>query len=337
MDAPKKAAPNCDFVGPLSEVDFSGRPTGLDAADIMGAHSSNPEKQREQELACLANRPPKNDPGGNIMVIMRPGDWAPPDAALTRMRRKAYLAALKRKDNVEINKIGQAAMMSAPPFLMAALTGDAEEVSRLLREEPANARFADESTGQSALTWSSHASIFRLLLDAPEIDVNHADLSGETALFRSCDRNNAARIRLLLEMPGVDVNIVDIWGETALHHAAHRGYLVAVQLLLTSPDIDLTIRSADGNSACDTAIQHGFGQVARHIDPFPRKVVEQGAIAGPTEAGQTCPICLDFECHRLNSSVFFCCGGAICWPCHTDMYGVASRSYGRGPRRVIST
>ena len=203
MDAPKKAAPNCDFVGPLSEVDFSGRPTGLDAADIMGAHSSNPEKQREQELACLANRPPKNDPGGNIMVIMRPGDWAPPDAALTRMRRKAYLAALKRKDNVEINKIGQAAMMSAPPFLMAALTGDAEEVSRLLREEPANARFADESTGQSALTWSSHASIFRLLLDAPEIDVNHADLSGETALFRSCDRNNAARIRLLLEMPGM--------------------------------------------------------------------------------------------------------------------------------------
>ena len=297
-------------------IEARGGPTGLDAADCCLESLKD-----EKELAYREKRPPKRDPNGKVMFAFKPADYAPADAALTRMRRKAYLAALRRYDFVEINNISQSAMSSAQPFLMAALLGDASAVDRMLREEPSNARLVDESTGQSALTWTAHANVFRLLLDAPEIEVNHADLSGETALHRSCNLGNTARLKLLLAMPNIDVNRVDMWGNTALRAAAVRGHLSIVRHLLTVPDIDLSIRNDRGYSACDDAVRQGFPKIAREIDPLPPSSIDEiSRLPGKAEAGQTCPICIDFQCRRWNSGHLLCCGAMICFACRDKLY-----------------
>ena len=46
----------------------------------------------------------------------------------------------------------------------------------------------------------------RLLLDAPDIEVNAADEDGWTALNRAAQRGHAAIVSALLAMPGIDVN-----------------------------------------------------------------------------------------------------------------------------------
>ncbi len=55
------------------------------------------------------------------------------------------------------------------------------------------------------------------LLEYPEINVNHKNNGGLTALHFACSNSRCIDvIKALLEYPNIDINAVDIWGQTAL-------------------------------------------------------------------------------------------------------------------------
>ena len=105
----------------------------------------------------------------------------------------------------------------------------------------------------------------RLLLDAPDIEVNAADEDGWTALNRAAQRGHAAIVSALLAMPGIDVNAATLienlagsrehGGWTPLMSAASHGHAHVVSLLRAVEGVDLDATNADGSSALLLAAQ----------------------------------------------------------------------------------
>jgi len=110
-----------------------------------------------------------------------------------------------------------------------------------------------------------HQSVVRLLLDAPDIEVNAADEDGWTALNRAAQRGHVAIVSALLAMPGIDVNAATLiensagsrehGGWTPLMSAASHGHAHVASLLRAVEGVDLDATNADGSSALLLAAQ----------------------------------------------------------------------------------
>merc|ERR1712185_262039 len=116
---------------------------------------------------------------------------------------------MKHADGDEAQRIEDAAMERAPPFLQAAALGDVAKTRRLLLEDPDNARLVEEVTGLTALMMAAargDEEMMRLLLDAPGTAVNQADAFGRAALILASAQGHEACVKLLLAAPEIDVN-----------------------------------------------------------------------------------------------------------------------------------
>ena len=84
----------------------------------------------------------------------------------------------------------------------------------------------------------------RLLLEAPDIDINNLSSSFDeykikrTPLGKAVENGHLNVVQLLLAAPGIDVNKADIDGRTPLHNASTNSP-ETVKLLLTAPEIDV--------------------------------------------------------------------------------------------------
>ena len=70
------------------------------------------------------------------------------------------------------------------------------------------------------------------MLDDPDTDVNEADSTGETPLYKACQAGELQIMTLLLNQTRIDISRRSNNGQTPLHIASKLGNVEAAQLLL---------------------------------------------------------------------------------------------------------
>jgi len=163
---------------------------------------------REVHVAAVARGDGDAEAGADAMVSEEETPAAPQRAARENYVA-AWLKACATGDVDERDGLFRSAMASAPALVKAAREGDLSEFCRLLEAEPASAHQAEEVTGVTPLMAAldredkvdDRTEMVRLLLAAPEIDVNRADAVGRTALMYSCSTSNVESTKLLLAVP----------------------------------------------------------------------------------------------------------------------------------------
>ncbi|KAF6763501.1 ankyrin repeat-containing domain protein [Ephemerocybe angulata] len=103
----------------------------------------------------------------------------------------------------------------------------------------------------------------RLLLAAPEINVNAPDTCQRTPLIFAAEKGHEAVVKLLLAAPGIDVNAADNNGRTPLSFAAGNGHEAVVKLLLASPEIDVNAPDTNGRTPLSFAAGNGHEAVVK--------------------------------------------------------------------------
>ena len=95
--------------------------------------------------------------------------------------------------------------------------------------------------------------------------VNAKNKSNRTPLFNAVHTSNASIIKYLIEK-GADVNVVDNSGDTPLLYAVSFNRVDSVGILLGA-GADKTFKNAKGKNAYELALEKGFNDIAKLIDP----------------------------------------------------------------------
>lgn len=100
--------------------------------------------------------------------------------------------------------------VSGTPSIKLAQNGNNDLLRKYLKEHPEEINSVDFSGDNlvSVACWHGHFDTVTMLLDEFDLNVNHANLQGVTALHRCCGQNNSA-IALLLIHKGADPYIKD--------------------------------------------------------------------------------------------------------------------------------
>ena len=100
--------------------------------------------------------------------------------------------------------------------------------------------------------------LVRYLLSAPNINVNQKSNNNHTVLH-FCKQ--VSMFKLLLERKELDVNIQNVCGETVLHIACLRGNEEIIVELLKDERVDMSIRDNSGKTAKDKALKIGIVKI----------------------------------------------------------------------------
>lgn len=114
-----------------------------------------------------------------------------------------------------------------------------------------NARFMRES-------WHPNR-ILDALLSRPDLDLNHRDKDGRTALWHAVKGEDVRTVDLLLQRSGIEVNVVDNFGYSALACAAQSGHLAIATALLGHLQIDVNAQSKGEMPPLCAACRAGHG------------------------------------------------------------------------------
>lgn len=134
-------------------------------------------------------------------------------------------------------------------LLVAAMTGDADTVSKLLQSgvKP-DVTDIDGGTALQWASWYGHADVVRRLL-AHGANVEARDKNGRRAIHEACEKGNLTVIILLIAADA-DIEAKDGFGFTALHRAAlSHDAGVAHMLLDHEADITAELTPKDPNKA----------------------------------------------------------------------------------------
>ncbi len=155
-------------------------------------------------------------------------------------------------------------MRRVQEFLNAARTGDQETFLNILNDNSININpnHADER-GNTALilaTGTGQAAIVNMLLADERIDPNHANEQGFTALIWAAFHGHIDIVRALLADRCVEPGYANHRGETALMWAARRSHRNILCALLADERVDPNHANERGNTALIWAA--GMGQAA---------------------------------------------------------------------------
>lgn len=82
---------------------------------------------------------------------------------------------------------------------------------------------------------------FLTVMEEEDVNVNHQDENGKTALIRASQRGDLHVVKLLLQDEEIDVSICDKNKSTALMHAKREGHMKIVELLQTAQSLQVTM------------------------------------------------------------------------------------------------
>ncbi|GLX69722.1 hypothetical protein MU1_40680 [Paenibacillus glycanilyticus] len=129
--------------------------------------------------------------------------------------------------------------MRNTPFLYAGAEGYLD-ILRLTIKAGANTRITNRYGGVAIIPASEHGyvEVVRELLEQTDIDVNHVNNLGWTALLEAIILNNGNKrqvetVQLLIEH-GADVNLADGDGVSPLRHARTKGFKEIEKVLLAA-------------------------------------------------------------------------------------------------------
>ena len=129
------------------------------------------------------------------------------------------------------------------PLILATTRGYVDIVKLLLRSKCRVDLYND--TGRTALIEAAernHCDVLQLLLHCglPNIDVNHQDVDGDSALIVACSNNNIKIVQYLITIPECNLTLTNRWGRSALHEASAvwKGSAEVVDLLLLAGKTD---------------------------------------------------------------------------------------------------
>ncbi|MEC8383521.1 MAG: ankyrin repeat domain-containing protein [Pseudomonadota bacterium] len=159
-------------------------------------------------------------------------------------------------------------------FLNAAKTGDQETFIRILNDQSINIdpNHVDKQ-GVTALIWAAvwgQINIVRILLADTRVDPNRADKVGNTALIAAICWSRGNIVRVLLDDARVDPNQADEDCRTALMEAARRGRSNIVCALLADERVDPNQADEDCRTALMEAARRGCSNIVRALIDDPR-------------------------------------------------------------------
>jgi uncharacterized protein len=206
------------------------------------AHMPDVQPTLEAELLAAVER---CDVQG-VVALIRAG--ADVNAADTRGRTAVTIAAFSRRAEVVRELVDAGADVDrqdeegSNALLSTGVTGDVEVLREVLRGRP-DLTLRNRYGGIALIPACErgHVALVRELLETTEIDVNHVNDLGWTALLEAVmlgdgGADHVEIVRLLLA-GGADRAIADKDGVTALEHARSRGYTEMVDLLAAPPGV----------------------------------------------------------------------------------------------------
>lgn len=107
---------------------------------------------------------------------------------------------------------------------------------------------------------SGNADIIEYLMQFDNVDFNHKDCEGGTALYNACRFNHTKVVQLLLSNRKVDVNAKCKNDYTPLHIAAERDALESINLLFTRRDLDVNAKDIYGKTPLHIATENQHPQ-----------------------------------------------------------------------------
>lgn len=193
----------------------------------------------ETHAAQLLAAAERGDVHGVVALIQAGADVGVRDP---RNRTAVTIAAFSGHAEVVTELIAAGADVDAQDderynaVLSTGVTGDVEVLRAVLRGNP-DLKLRNKHGGIAIIPAAErgHVALVRELLDTTDIDVDHVNDLGWTALLEAVMLGDGGAahveiVRLLLES-GADRSIADPEGRTALDHARERGHVEMVALL----------------------------------------------------------------------------------------------------------
>lgn len=170
-----------------------------------------------------------------------------------------------------------------PPFILAAARGKLGLLNEILSASTIDVDMADEKYGSSALMFAAqegHLDVVARLLNAGS-DLNWRNQAGLTPLAVAACSGYTEVLALLLKAPDIDLNLADINGRTPLSHAAESDHADIVKQLIAA-DAKVDVADMNGNTALMKAAHRGFVRPVQALLQHPRIRIDQRGEHGAT-------------------------------------------------------
>ncbi|KAJ5096594.1 hypothetical protein N7456_007315 [Penicillium angulare] len=132
---------------------------------------------------------------------------------------------------------------------VALLQKNKKIMTQILQTGDPNARDQHNQTPILLATTWGDIDLFRLIFNAPGIDICAQNKHGETALHIAVRKEQCEMVACLLGHPNIDVNVTDNSGDTPLHIAVRNEDCDVVGYLLGCDNIQLKLENKKGQTA----------------------------------------------------------------------------------------